>query len=178
MWWNVAITNAIINTIGSGPAIQETTSSRVAPIMRIMAQRNHRLSGTSASEVSRIIHQWCAPALADPSPRARPSGERMTSICGVLANEPPSPDREANDPQHQGCHDRRSYDCPARPFIPGLVEAVARIPGKMAEPGEKVKEQCGRPPQQQQDANWGGEEALYPGERVVRYGRGDQPPRH
>src|SRR4051812_5883457 len=94
------MTSAIINTIGSGPAIQETTSSRLAPIMRTMAQRNHSVSGTRAIEVTRCIHQWVAPALAEPRPRARPSAERMMSTLGGCAM-PASPDRDADDPEQQ-----------------------------------------------------------------------------
>ena len=75
----MAITSAIINTIGSGPAIQETTSSRVAPIMRTIAQRNHSVSGTSASEVRRCAHQCVAPALRGAKP-ARAAERRAHDV--------------------------------------------------------------------------------------------------
>ena len=59
---------------------------------------NQSVSGTRASAVTRCAHQWANPAWADPRPRARPSGERIMSICGVLSHGCPLPNSQTDDP--------------------------------------------------------------------------------
>ena len=60
--------------------------------------------------------------------------------------------------------------------VPALLEAVAGIPGHMADAGEEVEEQRRRPAEQQQHADRRAEEPLHRGKGVIRHGGRDQPP--
>ena len=60
-----------------GPDAHAATAERGAPIRVKMLITNHSDSGISAMAVTRWLHQCCVPDLAAPSPRARPSMERM-----------------------------------------------------------------------------------------------------
>src|ERR1700730_1055908 len=62
---------------GSGRPTQFCTVSISAPTRLMTEATNQRLNGTSAIAVMRCVHQCATRSSAEPSPIARPSGERI-----------------------------------------------------------------------------------------------------
>ena len=164
------------DAIGSGAAIQETTSARVAPVRR-PAQMNHSVSGTSARAVRRCAHQCAAPALAEPRPRARPSGERMMSMCGlmsghVVAHHTTRPTTQSSTVSTPVADHHR----PADAVYQRQLEAIARHPRRRWRmPVKKWKNSASVQPNSS-SMPIGEREPLHGGEGVVGRGGGDQPP--
>src|SRR5579875_249434 len=115
-----------------GSAIHRRKAAKSAPRCAITPTTNHTASGTSATAVSRCSHHCPTPDLAEPSPTARPSGERM---CGSGMLMPPAadPDRPAAD-------------------IGGFeIEGVSGVPDEMPKAVAQVIGQRGGPPEQQHE---------------------------
>src|ERR1700761_2802979 len=97
-------------------------------------QTNHKVSGTRATALTRWAHQCCSPCLAEPRPRARPSGPTSLFCDCCDAMMPGSlAKRVAGHPGGQGHDDREDDDGPAAAIDVGQGEAVACIPHQVAD---------------------------------------------
>src|SRR5579883_3184916 len=142
---NVAISSSTKVAAGSGWCSQATRAMRSAPASPMTAATNHKPSGTSAIAVTRWRDQCSTPSLAEPRPRARPSGERRggSAISAAPARQPGDPGGER---QQRGRRD----DDPAA-GIDGLqLQGVAGIPPQMPDAVAEMVEQRDAPAEQQQ----------------------------
>src|SRR5437763_11799273 len=97
---------------------------------------NHSASGTSASEVTRWAHQCSTPSLAEPSPIARPNGDRIR-VDVILS----APVRNAGDPRDQGQRHGCRGDRPAAGIDAAQVETAPGIPPQMPQPVAQMVEE-------------------------------------
>src|SRR5712691_6571632 len=111
----------------------------------MMATTNHNASGTSASAVIRCAHQCSTPSLAEPSPIARPNGERMRGV-----NISSAPMGKAENPCHRGQYDCRRDHRPAAGVNLAQLETAAGIPPQVPQPVAQMVEE-GEAPAEQQD---------------------------
>src|SRR5258707_4783582 len=132
---------------------------------------NHTTSGMSAMAVRRCAHQWPAPSLAEPRPRARARGVLRSSMRASL-DQP-----EADNPRQNRGDQRDDNDGPAAAIGILELEAVARVPEQVPDAVAEMIEGAEQPAAQDDAADDRGVEALE--QRVgTRAGRGvDRPGR-
>src|SRR5690348_13259878 len=108
---------------------------------------NQTTSGMSAIAVSRCIHQWPTPSLAEPRPRTRARGVLRSSIIAT-SHQP-----QADDPRQDRGDQRDGNDDPAAAIGVLELEAVARIPEEMPDAIAKMIEGAEQPTAQQDTAH-------------------------
>src|SRR5215469_17715259 len=128
---------------GSGRPTQFCTLSISAPTRLMTDATNQRLNGTSATAVMRWTHQCSTPSFAEPSPIARPSGERIR--VAIISRNPAG---DPGDPGNQRQHPRRPDDDPPADIDGFEVERMAGIPDEMTDAVAQVIEQRRRPTEQ------------------------------
>src|SRR5215469_726206 len=156
---------------GSGRPTQFCTVSMSAPTRLMTEATNQRVNGTSAIAVMRWDHQCSTPSFAEPSPIARPSGERIRDA--IISGNPAS---YPGDPGNQSQRSCRADDNPAAEIGRFEVESVAGIPDEMTDAVAQVIKQRNRPTEQQQEPDPGTEKILDPFIGLRPGGGGHQPP--
>ena len=117
---------------------------------------NHRHRGTSATAVTRSAHQCRTPLLAEPSPRARASGERKDR----LIHWAPPRDKQADHPCRHGERRARPYDRPSRNVDRPKFEAVDGVPDEMTDATAQMQEEGEGAAEQHDLADPGSDRAL------------------
>src|SRR5260370_3717580 len=135
------------------------------------AATNHRVSGTSATAVMRCIHQCSTPSFAEPSPIARPSGERIRDA--IMSGNPA---RDPGDPGNKGQHAGRPDDDPAADIHGFEVERVTGVQDEVTDAIAQMIEQRHRPAEQQQEPEPRTEEILDTFINLRPRSGGDEPP--
>src|SRR5690242_19516080 len=130
---------------GSGRPTQFCTVSISAPTRLTIEATNHRLNGTSAIAVTRCAHQWSTPSFAEPSPIARPSGERIRDA--IISGNPAS---YSGYPGNQSEDCGRPDDDPATNIGRFEIERMTGVPDEVPDAIAQVIEQRQRPAEQQQ----------------------------
>src|SRR6185437_14481422 len=135
IWWKVATTSASSSVAVTGPLAQATTAARGWPARCSAEKMNHTLSSTSAIAVARCAHQCVVPDFAEPSPRARPSMERMIAAslafgC-AMSMTLRRLERYDHNPGEHGQHRRRHQHRAAGGVHLGQFEPVPEIPEQM-----------------------------------------------
>src|SRR5690606_27159238 len=162
-------TNSRSGTATRGLAIVARAACASLPTSENTSPTAKKVSGTSASEVSRTVQKCVVPSLAEPSPRTLRSGVRMSLMS---ASEP---DQEYG-PGH-GREQQRAGQCqPGEQRRGGLLHADAGIPQEVAQPAQQVVP--GRPTEadQHEDAEPRADRPSGGVEPGGRTGRCDQPP--
>src|SRR3954465_2161186 len=126
---------------GSGRPTQFCTVSISAPTRPMTEATNQRLNGTSAIAVTRCAHQCSTPSLAEPSPIARPSGERIRDA--IISGDPA---RDPGNPRGESQHTGRPEDYPPAEIGRFEVEGVTGVPNEMADAVAQMVEQRHGPP--------------------------------
>src|ERR1700746_1560142 len=151
---------------GSGRPTQFCTVSISAPTRPMTEATNQRLNGTSAIAVMRCAHQCSTPSFAEPSPIARPSGERIRDAItsGNPACQEPgmsgNPASYSGDPGYQSQHGGRPDDNPPTNIGRFEIERMAGVPDEVTDAIAQMIEQRQCPAEQQQEPDPGAEEIL------------------
>src|SRR5262249_7612297 len=132
---------------------------------------NHKVNGTSAIAVMRWAHQCSTPSFAEPSPIARPSGERIRDA--IISGNPV---RYPGDPGSQSQRSGRTDDNPTAEIGRFEVESVAGIPDEMTDAVAQVIKQRNGLTEQQQESDPGTEKILDAFVGFRPGGSGHQPP--
>src|SRR6516162_3259331 len=140
---------------GSGRPTQFCTVSMSAPTRLMTEATNQRVNGTSAIAVMRWAHQCSTPSFAEPSPIARPSGERIRDA--IISGDPA---RYPGNPGNQSQRGGRADDNPTAEIGRFEVEGVAGIPDEMTDAVALVIKQRNGPAEQQQESDPGTEKIL------------------
>jgi hypothetical protein len=93
------------------------------------------VKGTRATAVTRSSHHGSTPSLAEPSPRARPSGERMRRLSMTLPGQ-----IQAHEPGGRGEHSARRHHRPPGRIDRAKLKAAACIPEQMADATAEMQE--------------------------------------
>src|SRR5205807_3770604 len=140
---------------GSGRPTQFCTVSISAPTRPMTEATNQRLNGTSAIAVMRCAHQCSTPSFAEPSPIARPSGERIRDA--IISGNPAS---YPGDPGNQSEDGGRPDDNPTTNIGRSEIERMAGVPDEVTDAIAQMIEQRQGPAEQQQEPDPGAEEIL------------------
>src|SRR5215471_17067653 len=133
---------------GSGRPTQFCTVSMSAPTRLMTEATNQRVNGTSAIAVMRWAHQCSTPSFAEPSPIARPSGERIPDA--IISGDPA---RYPGNPGNQSQRGGRADDNPPAEIGRFEVEGVAGVPDEMTDAVAQVIKQRNGPAEQQQKSD-------------------------
>src|SRR5690348_3540792 len=102
--------------------------------MAITKPMKNRTSGMLATAVNRWCQKWPVPSRAEPRPRTRASGVRMSLISKA------SPRHVAGDPDEHGEHNRSGERRPGDARGGLLVDCRAGVPDQMADAAQHVVE--------------------------------------
>src|SRR4051794_3569768 len=103
--------------------------------MAIRKPTKNRISGMLETAVSRWCQKWPVPSRAEPRPRTRASGVRMSLISKA------SPRHVAGDPHQKREHDRTGERGPGHACGGLLADGRAGVPDQMADAAQHVVEQ-------------------------------------
>src|SRR3984893_1295153 len=119
---------------GSGRPTQFCTVSISAPTRLMKEATNQRLNGTSAIAVMRCAHQCSTPSFAEPSPIARPSGERIRDaiMSGNLACQETWHVRKPGMSGNPACQETRHV---RKPGMSGNPASYPGDPGNQSQDG-------------------------------------------
>src|ERR1700720_308918 len=174
---------------GSGRPTQFCTVSISAPTRLMTEATNQRLNGTSAIAVMRCAHQCSTPSFAEPSPIARPSGERIRDA--IMSGNPAcqetrhvrkpgmsgNPASDPGDPGNQSQDGGRPDDNPPTNIGRFKIERMPGVPDEGTDAIAQMIEQRQGPAEQEQEPDPGTEEILDPF-IGLRPGRGGNQPPH
>src|SRR6185312_14524852 len=129
------------------------------PICASTEAVNQRASGTRAIAVRRWRHQCSTPSFAEPSPTARPSGERSRPCPAIisaslrLSRSRLAPLRQAGGDGDDRQDGARREDGPAARVGALEREAAAGVPGEVAYAVAEMEEERIGPADEEQDAD-------------------------
>src|SRR6266699_3597535 len=95
---------------------------------------NQSVKGTRATASTRSSHHDSTPSRAEPSPRARPSGERMRCLSIALSGQ-----NRTHDPGGYGKHGARCHHHPPRGGNGGELKTTTGVPEQMPDAAAKVQ---------------------------------------
>src|SRR5207248_2566154 len=125
-----------------------------------------------ATAITRSSHHDSTPSLADPSPRARPSGERMRRCLSIIL----SGQNRTTDPGGYGKHGARRHDNPPGGVDGAELKAATGVPQQMPDASAKVQEEAKDAADEQNLSEQGLHEVLHDG-IGLRSGGGRSQPR-
>src|SRR5437763_2646721 len=156
---------------GSVRPTQFCTVSISAATRPMTEATNQRHNGISAIALMRCAHQCSTPSFAEPSPIARPSGERIRDA--IMSGDPAS---YPGDPGNQSQHGGRPDDNPAANIGRFEIERMAGVPDEVTDAIAQMVEHRQGPAEQQQEADPGAEEILNAFIGLRPRSGGNQPP--